>query len=479
VSSISAPRSYLLIVLVGLLAACLGLAPQPHAARQALEAARQALEVGASAAAAARLERAAAYFPWRADLWAEAGRSALAAGDLAAASAHLERAAALGGISEADLLTLADAQQAAGNQEAASALWDQLLQSGSLSAEVYARRAALAYAQEQYLAAAADLQALVLLRPADTASLYRLGLIMAALEPNTAQVYLTQVAAGDFSQASFAQDLSRRISTARLFDEPAYTFMVTGQALASQAEWGLALQAFLQATQIRPDYAEAWAYLGEARQRQPAGSPQAGSGLDEMRQSLALDPDCLAAHIFLGLYYERRGDYPQALSWVQAAAALDPGNPDLQVGMGDLLALQGELPEAQAAYEQAIALAPQNAAYPIALAQFALEQQIQVRTLALPAARQAVLLAPQDPAALDVMGHTLVLLGDFFNAERFLQRALQNDPNYAPAHLHLGAAYLFMEQPALARAHLDLARALDPNGPTARDAQRLLTYYFP
>jgi len=239
------------------------------------------------------------------------------------------------------------------------------------------------------------------------------------------------------------------------------------------------LQAFLRATQIRPDYAEAWAYLGEARQRQPAGSAEVGNGLVELQQALALDPANLAAHLFLSLRYERRGEIPQALSWIQAAAALYPANPDLQVGIGDLQALQGDLPAAQAAYEQAIALAPQDAAYRIALARFALEQQIQVRTLALPAARQAVILAPSDPGALDVMGHTLTLLGDLLNAERFFLRALQSDPNYAPAHLHLGAAYLFMGESAKARYHLGLANALDPGGPSARDAQRLLAYYFP
>ena len=40
------------------------------------------------------------------------------------------------------------------------------------------------------------------------------------------------------------------------------------------------------------------------------------------------------------------------------------------------------------------------------------------------------------------MGQVLIKLGDDLNAERFLDQAIQADPNYAPAHLHLGFLYL-------------------------------------
>ncbi len=64
--------------------------------------------------------------------------------------------------------------------------------------------------------------------------------------------------------------------------------------------------------------------------------------------------------------------------------------------------------------------------------------------------------------ALDLMGQALFMLDDTLNAERFLLRALQTDPGYAPAHLHLGQVYL-LEGEARARP------------PTARYRPRIVT----
>ena len=73
---------------------------------------------------------------------------------------------------------------------------------------------------------------------------------------------------------------------------------------------------------------------------------------------------------------------------------------------------------------------------------FAVRSQYQVRQVALPAARQLLLLTPADPAALDLMGQALLLLDDPLNAERFFRRAIQSDAGYSPAHLHLAQVYL-------------------------------------
>ncbi|MBI4927724.1 MAG: tetratricopeptide repeat protein, partial [Anaerolineae bacterium] len=246
-----------------------------------------------------------------------------------------------------------------------------------------------------------------------------------------------------------------------------------GRVLASFNEWELAAEAFHQSILSRPDYGEAWAYLSEARQH----IGQDGSA--DLERALALAPDSLAVMTLASLYWQRQGDYDQAIAYLNAAVAVDPGNPVLQVELGRTFAEKGDLAAAQGYYQKAIELDPHESAYWRSLAEFALSKQIQIRELALPAARQAVLLAPADPAALDVMGQALLMLDDSLTAERFLRRALQADPKYAAAHLHLGQVYLLQGDRLHARQELDQAIALAPGSTTAAIADRLLQRYFP
>jgi Flp pilus assembly protein TadD len=113
------------------------------------------------------------------------------------------------------------------------------------------------------------------------------------------------------------------------------------------------------------------------------------------------------------------------------------------------------------------------------LVEFTVKNQIQLREIALPAARQLVLYTPTDSVALDLMGQVLFFLDDLLNAERFIRRAIQADPGYALAHLHLAQVYLLNDDVEVAHQELLLAASLAPNTPIAENAQRLLTSYFP
>jgi len=103
----------------------------------------------------------------------------------------------------------------------------------------------------------------------------------------------------------------------------------------------------------------------------------------------------------------------------------------------------------------------------------------QLRQVALPAARQLLLLTPADPAALDLMGQALIALEDPLNAERFFRRAIQSNSSYAPARLHLAEVYLLRGATTAARQELDMTITLAPGSSEAEYAQRLLQSSFP
>ena len=181
----------------------------------------------------------------------------------------------------------------------------------------------------------------------------------------------------------------------------------------------------------------------------------------------------------MGLYWERQEDYPQAIKYIQTAIAASSSDPFLYSELGNILAKIGDLPTAQSAYETAIQINPQDPLFYRLLAEFALQYQIQIRELALPAARQAISLDPGNASNLDVMAQVMLMIEDYHSAERFAYRALQADPDFIAAYLHLGTAYLYLEKPDLARQWLNQAVAADPNSWVAAQAERMLEYFFP
>ena len=465
-------RCLLVIILIALL----GLSPTPHNARQAMEQARRAMDDNAPGRAAAALEQAWSYFPWRIDLRLLAGRAAFQAGEADSAIEHLEFVASQGALSSQDRVSLGDAYLASGDASQALASWKTALKDDPQLAEAHQRLADFYLSQGDYPAAISALKDLFALKPAEIALSYQIGLLLSATQPESALPYLAQAAA-DPSLAAQAGELQRRIEIALVSEEPAYSLTSAGRALAALGEWELAEEAFTRATQARPDYAEAWAYLGEAHQHQGSAASQAG--LIELEKALQLDPASIAGNVFTALYWGRQGEHQAALQFLQAAAAADPENPALQIEIGATLAEMGDLPTAQTYYERATQLEPNNPSTWRALAEFALTHQIQTRQIALPAARRAVILAPDDPPSLDIMGLTLLALGDYHSAEAYLNQAITLQPDYVPAQLHLGIVYQNLGDLTHARDQFNLVRQLAPDTWAADQAQRWLDSTFP
>jgi tetratricopeptide (TPR) repeat protein len=194
---------------------------------------------------------------------------------------------------------------------------------------------------------------------------------------------------------------------------------------------------------------------------------------------MQLDANSVLVNTLMGLYWERQQDYSNAQLYLEHAISLSPDDPYLYSELGNILSKGGDLPAAQSVFEAAIQVSHQDPLFYRLLAEFALENQIQIRELALPAARQAVILDRSDSNSLDLMAQIMLFLQDYRSAERFSLNALQADPGFAPAYLHLGMSYVYLGESELARQWLGLAESVDPNSPSAAQAKRMLAYYFP
>jgi len=472
-----------------------------------LREAQRKVETDSFKEAALLISQAAEQLPWHPDLWEEAGNYALQGNDPHGAVFLFERGASLNCLSSAGRLALADAYEQTGNLPAAIRIWEDALQQDPLKPELFERLTHAYLRLEDYQAALAQLLALLNKQPTDAQLNYHLGLLIATQQPKQALHYLKKAAEYDPDLAAKVQVLVHNIQAALDVDDQAYLLLAAGRGLASLDEWELAAEAFRQATHHRPDYAEAWAFLGEALQH-PGGrlsiwtkyptvtdSSQIThehdpiiaktlfaleeNGLPELQQAIKLDPHSIAANTFLALYWKRHDRDDLALDYLQTAIDLEPDNPALQVELGNTLAVLGNLADAVKAYQTALKLTNEDTFYLKLFTQFCIKYEYQIDEFALPLARQLSTTFQNDPESLDLMGQVLLLMGDLNSSEIYLKQALRIDPQYARAHLHLGFIYLRRGNTDEAIESFRLAYSLASDIDTKEQAERLIIIYSP
>lgn len=469
------------IILIGLLSVFLASSPVMKSAGDIFAEARLALDSNTYSSAAASLAQIAEIYHWHNNLLLDAEKLSLTAGDAQAAISYFTQAARSAPLPSDSLLALGDAYLAINDPQQAVQAWQLASEAPEITEAVLLRLLELHRSNKNYSQVVEDLKSLIRLYPDEAGYYYQLGLLLAILEPDSALAYLSQVAAYDSLLAENARELSSWIKTAQLYEEPAYSRVMVGRWLGSIGEWRLANLAFQQAVEYRPDYAEAWAYLGESLQQIKSSEKMADDqiGLKELQMAISLDPSSITALVLMSIFWQRQGDEVKAIEYLTQAIELEPDNPMLYAELGHVTAEIGDLPTAQSYYEKAASLAPSELLYWQLLAEFSLEKQIQVRQIALPAARKAVMLATNNPISLDLLGKSLIALDDLLNAERVLRRAISIDPTFAPAHLHLGIIYLIQGNNDLAQTEFQLAERLSPNSSVSEQLDRLNTYVFP
>lgn len=287
------------------------------------------------------------------------------------------------------------------------------------------------------------------------------GLELAAADPLAAVPILQDVAFSASPHADAARGLWQAIQAARLADDPAYTLTASGRGLAAIGEWRLARQALLRAVELAPNYAEAWAYLGEAQQQ------NGEDGLPALLRAVELDPRSISARLFTALYWQRHEDFVEADQNFAVAARLSPSDPFIQIQWGQNYVLKGEASKAQEHFEKALELAPKDPVVWRTLAAFCVQTELFVAEIGLPSAQQLVTAFPEDVDALVLNARAYSLIGQTATAATFFNLALEQDSLSVHAHLYYGIFLLAHGDIPGAKLHLDQVLALAPNSPEA------------
>ena len=123
-----------------------------------------------------------------------------------------------------------------------------------------------------------------------------------------------------------------------------------------------AIQVFQQALKLDPNYALAYAGLGDAYWKKYTDDKDphwVESSRESCEKAVSLDPKLAAAHECLGTLYSGRGQYESAVTEFESALKTEPTNDDAIRGLAKTYEQLGKLSDAEKTYQRAIDLRPQ------------------------------------------------------------------------------------------------------------------------
>ena len=231
---------------------------------------------------------------------------------------------------------------------------------------------------------------------------------------------------------------------------------------ARQLNFSAAAKHLVDALELHPRCTEAHIQLGHAY----AKMGKIGEAIQSYSYAIELQPDASDAHqslnalthYNLGVIFARRGLLEKAEAEYRQALQLHPALSIVRYQLGAVHARRGQFAEAILFYQQAIERYPQNtgAYYQLANAYFRLGNQAagerQLKKLRQIKAKQR----------FDVGDHALKN-GDIQEAVKSYQRALDMNPEFAPAYARLGTIAYQQGELDDAQRYLQRALALNPD----------------
>lgn len=411
--------------------------------------------------------------PWRTDLYERIGANEFAGGNLAEAVTAYTVAKENQKISAKGMYNLGSAYLQSGEIEEAAHIWLELAALEDVDAGMLASiTKQLRTAGELDGALSAALRWSVM-DPKSTEAAWITGLLQVPDDPAAAVSYLSDASSGKGAEAAQAEQLLDVLHMALSEPNPAYQRVLIGQRLADMGQWDVAKAALEEAVRLDPEYAEAWALLGEVQQN------LGEDGWKSLARAKSLNPESDVVLSAMALYWTRQEKYHVALEYLKTLAGRHPEEGRWQMEIGRTLAQSGDMLSAMNAYQRATEIEPKNSRNWLTLAVFSATYGFDSEAFSIPAITRALELAPDDPVVLDGAGWVYLTLDDLEKAEQFLQQAVKEDGTLGSAKLHLAQVYIETNRLSLALPLLKEAAAQATDSNTTMFAERLLQKFFP
>lgn len=281
------------------------------------------------------------------------------------------------------------------------------------------------------------------LDPENEYVLYHLILSQLIFEPEDLEILI------DDQQTQKIVTIKSDLETILESDNPLYRLVIAGNALSRLEEWDYAAYAYSHVTKLDPDYAEGWAFYGNALYH------SGGNGYFALEKAINLSPTSKIARAYLASYWRNQREFIKSFELWSDLIKEEPQQPVWYQEVGNTYIQAGNLEEALIAFQKATELAPNDSYYWLNLARFCGEYRVNINEIGIPAARQALLLDDQNWQVHDLIGWMYLLLNDYTTAERFLSNAYNLDTENALINLHLGQLYSLQNRNELASYYLE------------------------
>jgi protein O-mannosyl-transferase len=244
-----------------------------------------------------------------------------------------------------------------------------------------------------------------------------------------------------------------------------------GVALGGRNRLEEAIDHYLKALEIRPDYVDARNNLGAALVRR--GNPD--EAIKHYGEVLKVKPHYAKVYFNLGAVLTDQGRLGEAVQYYARALEIQPDYAEAHNNMGSTLAKQGKTAEAEKHFTRALELQPEDvevrANLAAALAKHGkLDQAIDQYV-------EALRLAPNDENLYYSLGGVMASKGDYDEAMGHFLRGLQLRPT-AKAHYNLGVMLAQQGKYEEAMGHFLKASKMDPGHTDARYNLRALREFL-
>jgi protein O-GlcNAc transferase len=192
------------------------------------------------------------------------------------------------------------------------------------------------------------------------------------------------------------------------------------------------------------------------------------AAIPELEAASKLNPSAHEPHYTLGILYMQDGRYDEAARELSLAMKLHPDNPDGWATLGSLYRKMDKLPEAAEALREAIRQLPDQPDSHLTLAAVLAQQGNAAEAAAerkKGADLERVVMHRQRATVSTNSGNALLQKGQVDDAIERYQEALNEDPNYAEAHLGLAKAFERQGKKAEAAVERQKADALQKSQP--------------
>ena len=205
-----------------------------------------------------------------------------------------------------------------------------------------------------------------------------------------------------------------------------------------------AIDLFHQAQTLDPNYALAYAGLGEAywrKYRDTRDTRWVTPARENCQRALSLNSQLAPVYIALGIVEEGSGRHTEALAALEKARALEPSNPTVSSELGAVYESTGDFPRAESSYQAATDLRRDDWTSLNVLGGFYYRRGRYAD--AIPLFQKVTQLAPANSQGFTNLGATYAMLGQYDNAAASFQQSLRLPRPTAFAYSNLGTIYYF------------------------------------